>query len=426
MKTKILYTLILVLSIGLSTITAQTKDYNTLEYLEMGPSYANDIFYSVADGEVLNIPRAGWDIAFFASASSAGIIINEGSGAQLFTWPDGDIDDWDDVDTSGLYNYWPIIYNNPESWEDGAFNRNSTGYPDCGWGLYDEDIQTYEGDSIFVIKTTSGAYKKICIIDKNTNDNIYNIKYADLDGWDEQVVEIDLTPFVGKNFAYYSLATNELFNREPSAEWDILFTKYIDITYDVYGDPYEYLVTGATSNVNREVNKFHPVPDDFEGYSDLPFETKKNVIGFNWKHFDFASYTWEIEDSTVFFVRNTDWHVYRIRFTFWQGSSSGYFEFYNDPINVTGLENDVDKQKTISVYPNPATEIVNVSINNEILLDGEIIISDLSGRIVYNTTISESTGNTNLSISTSDFVPGIYFMSFVGNDIKETQKLVIK
>lgn len=426
MNNKIIYTIIFIFTIGLSSISAQTQDKNSFEYLEMGSSYANDIFYSVADGEVLNIPRAGWDIAFFASAPSAGIIINEGSGAWLFIWPDGDINDWDDVDTSGLYNYWPIIYNSPESWEEGAFNKNSTGYPDCGWGLYDEDIFTFEGDSIYVIRTTTGAYKKICIIDKNTTDNIYNIKYADLDGWDEQTVEIDMNPFVGKNFAYYSLATNELFNREPSAEWDILFTKYIDITYDVYGDPHEYLVTGATSNVNREANKFHPVPNDYEDYSALPFETRKNVIGYNWKNFDFGSMSWECEDSTVFFVRNPDWHVYRLRFTFWQGASSGYFEFYNDAINVTGIENEFDRQQAMSVYPNPATEIVNVRINDEILSDGEIIISDISGRIVYNSTISKTVGNKVVSISTNNFVKGIYFLTLTGNDIKETQKLIIR
>ncbi len=425
MNNKIIYAIIFVFSIGLSTISAQTKDNNSFEYLEMGASYANDIFYSVANGEVLNIPRAGWDIAFFTSASSAGIIINEGSGAQLFTFPDGDISDWDDVDTSGLYYSWPILYNSPESWEEGAFNRNSTGYPDCGWGFYDEDIHTFEGDSLYVIKTSTGVYKKLMIIDKNTDDNIYNIKYADLDGWDEQTIEIDVNPFITKNFVYYSLVTNELFNREPSAEWDILFTKYIDITYDVSGDPYEYLVTGATSNVNREANKFHPVTDDYVDYAAQPFETLKNVIGFNWKNFDFGSFSWECEDSTVFFVRTPNWYVYRLRFTYWQGSSSGYFEFYNDAIDVTGIENELDKQQTMSVFPNPATGFVNVNINSEKLSDGEILISDPSGRIVYNSMLSNLSSNKTVSISTNDFVTGLYFITLIGDNIRETQKLII-
>ncbi len=137
MKNKILCTLIFILSISVSNSFAQNKDYNTFEYLEMGAGYANDIFYSVADGEVLNIPRAGWDIAFYTSASRTGIIINEGSGADLYTYPHGDIDDWDDVDTSGM-SAWDWSYNSPLDWENGAFNRNSTGYPDCGWGVYDE------------------------------------------------------------------------------------------------------------------------------------------------------------------------------------------------------------------------------------------------------------------------------------------------
>ena len=425
MKNKILCTLIFILSISVSNSFAQNKDYNTFEYLEMGAGYANDIFYSVADGEVLNIPRAGWDIAFYTSASRTGIIINEGSGADLYTYPHGDIDDWDDVDTSGM-SAWDWSYNSPLDWENGAFNRNSTGYPDCGWGVYDEDIYSFEGDSIYVIRTSTGAYKKIWIVDKNTEDNIYNIKYADLDGWDEQTVEIDVNPYTTKNFVYYSLITNTLFDREPSAEWDILFTKYIDITYDVYGDPYEYLVTGATSNVNREANKFHPVTDDYVDYAALPFETLKNVIGFNWINFDFGSMSWECEDSTVFFVRNPDWHVYRIRFTYWQGSASGYFEFYNDAINITDIENKFDKHHTMSVYPNPATEYVDVRINNEKLIVGNIVISDLSGRNVYSSSISNLSGNKTVSIRTNDFETGLYFITLISDDFKEIQKLVIR
>jgi len=44
----------------------------------MGPGYANDIYYSMDEGQIANIPRAGWDIAFYTCAISAGIIINEG------------------------------------------------------------------------------------------------------------------------------------------------------------------------------------------------------------------------------------------------------------------------------------------------------------------------------------------------------------
>jgi hypothetical protein len=425
MKNKIIYSLIFVFSIGLSTINAQTKESNSFQYLEMGSGYSNDIYYSVTDGEILNIPRAGWDIAFFTAATSAGIIINEGSGAMLWTFPDGDISDWNSVDTSGILS-WDIMFNSPESWEVGAFNRNSLGYPDCGWGLYDEDITTYEGDSIYIIQMATGAFKKICIIDKNTDDNTYNIKYADLDGYDEHIVEINANPYITKNFVYYSLGTNTLFDREPSADWDILFTKYIDITYDQYGDPYEYLVTGATSNVGREANKYHPVPDDYVDFGAQPFETLKNVIGYNWKIFDLGSMSWECADSTVFFVRNTDWHVYRIRFTYWQGSSSGYFEFYNDAIDVTGIENELDTQNTLSVYPNPATETVNVKINNELLSEVEISITDLSGRTVYNSAINNLNSDKTVSITTSDFVTGVYFISLIGDDIRETQKLVIK
>jgi hypothetical protein len=136
--------------------------------------------------------------------------------------------------------------------------------------------------------------------------------------------------------------------------------------------------------------------------------------------------SWECEDSTVFFVRNPDWHVYRIRFTYWQGSASGYFEFYNDAINITDIENKFDKHHTMSVYPNPATEYVDVRINNEKLIVGNIVISDLSGRNVYSSSISNLSGNKTVSIRTNDFETGLYFITLISDDFKEIQKLVIR
>lgn len=424
MKNKYLYTLILIILTGLSTSNAQNKNYNTLETLSMEAGYANDIFYSINEGEILNIPRAGWDIAFYTSAFSAGIIINEGSGDQLYTYPNGDTSDWTTVDTSGISS-WTILYNSPEYWEDGAFNRNSKAHPDYGWGIYNMVTHTVVGDSIYVIKTENG-FKKLWIVEKISVNNVYKIRYADIDGSNEQTVEIDVKPFVEKNFVYFSLTTNEILDREPSDEWDVLFTKYIDITYDEFGDPHEYLVTGATSNINRYANKFYPVPDEYVNYSSKPFDSLKNVIGYDWKSFDFGSMSWKVEDSTVFFVQNKLGDVHRLRFTLWEGSSSGYFEFYNDLVEVSGIENEFGEQHTISVYPNPAVDFVNINISNENLTNGEITISDLSGRIVYNSILSNSSGKRNVRVFTNDFVKGIYFITVIGDDVKETKKLIIR
>ena len=82
MKRKI-YSTFLILVTAIFSVTGQGMT-STTDTLSLFPGYSNDIFYSMSDGEIANIPRAGWDIAFYTNAFSAGIIINEGSGVELY------------------------------------------------------------------------------------------------------------------------------------------------------------------------------------------------------------------------------------------------------------------------------------------------------------------------------------------------------
>jgi len=89
------------------------------------------------------------------------------SGSQLYCYPTGDTSDWESVDTVGM-NSWKVLYNSPENWEDGAFNRNATGHPDYGWGVYNTVTHNVTGDSIYVIKV-GNELKKLWIIKKSLN-----------------------------------------------------------------------------------------------------------------------------------------------------------------------------------------------------------------------------------------------------------------
>nr|MBC8319275.1 T9SS type A sorting domain-containing protein [Bacteroidota bacterium] len=268
--------------------------------------------------------------------------------------------------------------------------------------------------------------KKLWIVDKISVNNIYHIKYADLDGLNEISSEIDVKPYIAKNFIYFSLTSNEVIDREPSENWELLFTRYIDFTFDNTGTPVEYLVAGATSNIDQYANKFYPVANDYEDWSAKPFDSLKNVVGYNWKNFSMATFEWVVEDSTAFFIMNDAGDVYKLVFTLWEGSSTGVFAFNKELISLSFIGNDTKKQHFVSIYPNPASEFVNININNEILFDGKIIMTDLSGRIVYNSTISNSVGNTSVAININDFTKGIYFITLQSNDTRETHKLVVQ
>ena len=415
---KTLFTFIAIITVSISTIFAQNREYTT-DSLSMYPGYSNDIFYSMSAGEVANVPRAGWDLGFYTAPFSAGIIINEGSGVKLYSYPNGDTSAWASVDTTGLSS-WTNISNSPEYWEDGAFNVNALGHPDYGWGVYNMVTHSVIGDSLYIIEIPGTGFKKLWIVNKISVENTYNIRYADIDGSNEQNIAIDVKPFVAKNFIYYSMITNTVIDREPAASWDILFTKYIDFTEDMSGNMAEYLVTGVTSNINNFANKFTEVGVDFNDWSSTSMDSLKNTIGYDWKSFDMGTFSWTVDDSTAFFIKDGEGDIYKLIFTYWAGSGSGNLALNKEVVSLSSVGDIVENNEIISLYPNPANEVLNISLGEE-QFDGQVIISDVSGRKVYG-----SDFNGKISVNVSNLTNGIYFVTIHNDNFKETQKLIIK
>lgn len=415
---KKIYSILLILFAGIYSVMGQGMT-NSTDTLSMYPGYSNDIYYSMTNGEIANIPRAGWDIAFYTNAFSAGIIINEGFGVELYSYPNGDTADWATVDTTGL-STWTPLYNSPELWEDGAFNVGATGHPDYGWGVYNMVTHSVVGDSLYIIKTSEGNYKKLWIVQKISVDNLYEVKFANIDGSEEIDAPLDIKPYTEKNFVYYSIDNNNLFDREPLEDWDIMFTKYIDFTQDMSGNMVEYLVTGATSNVDHFANKFTEVGADFDDWSSQPFDSLKNTIGYDWKSFDMGTFSWVVDDSTAFFVKNTAGDVYKLVFTYWAGAGSGEFALNKEMVSATSVDDITIEEAQFSLFPNPASGEVTVNLSDEVF-NGTVVLSDLSGKTILRENI---TGSKVLSVSELD--AGIYFVTIYNDDFRETNKLFVR
>ncbi len=158
-----------------------------------GASYKNDVYYSFEKGEVQSSNRYSWDIAFATDTFSVNILANNGVGVEVYTYPNGDISSWDNVDTTGMV--WTPMFNSNATWEGGAFLQNikSGDQLDFGWGKYNPSNHHVTGDSLFIIKTRNLQYKKLWIVEKNAPLNEWSLKVANLDGSDEKEVLLKLT-----------------------------------------------------------------------------------------------------------------------------------------------------------------------------------------------------------------------------------------
>ncbi|MFH1121214.1 MAG: T9SS type A sorting domain-containing protein [Bacteroidota bacterium] len=381
--------------------------------IEMGPQYANEVFYSLTNGEVKVSPRNLWDIAFFTNAFSAGIITNDGAGVELYTYPNAAADGWESFDTTGMTG-WTKMYNDPAEWENGAFNRNQKGHPDYGWGVYSSTTHDVVGDSLFLVKTPDGIFRKLNIVRKYSSLNRYEIMYALIDGTQEQSVSLEINPQNDRMFLAYSFA-NGIVDREPAAaSWDILFTKYYAT---VQNTPYP--VVGVLTNSADSAARVDHTDPEFIDWSMLGFNNGDDIIGYDWKYFDMSSFQYLMVDSLMYFVKDQDGDVHKIVFDSFSGSSTGIATFTVTLLSTLGVSRP--DFTSVSVYPNPATRQITIE-HQDGNQKGIVSLYDLNGRLLKEQAF-ESSGKTQLNVE--GLANGTYVLKAISNGSVSTLKVSV-
>ena len=408
---KIFTTLLLFISLNLFS---QTQSISLL------PSYTNQSFYSLENGEVANLNNTDWDLAFSTATMSSSIRINAGMGTELYSYPLGDTTDWNTFNSSNLSNWLPI-YNSDTNWFVGAFDKNSTSMFDMGWGMYSMITHHVTGDSLYAIKTVGGDWKKLWI-QKLANDE-YTFKYANLDGTNEINTSVSKLNYSDKNFIYYSLDQNSILDREPnSIDWDITFTKYIT---PVQGMPYG--VTGVMSNDGVQVAQVDNLPDpnSYSDYSQHSMSTEINTIGYDWKSFDMSTFSYSVEPYRCYFVKDLQDKVWRIIFTSFEGSSTGNIEFNTQEMtsstSISELQSDIS---TFEIYPNPITDNNLTIVFDNSFNETQLEIFTVTGKQVFDKNINGA-GFQAKSFSLPNLDKGLYIVSISSRGNSLQKKLLI-
>tara|TARA_B100001758_G_scaffold105218_1_gene90123 strand:+ start:39590 stop:40840 length:1251 start_codon:yes stop_codon:yes gene_type:complete len=392
--------------------------------ISLNQGYTNQSFYSIQNGEVLNISNEDWDIAFSTETFSSTIRTNDGKGVELYTYPLGDISAWDDINNSDINNLSELMFNSDTSWEYGAFDINQTGGLDYGWGVYNMQTHHLIGDSLFLIKTINQNWKKLCIESKISGE--YQIRYADLDGSNEVNMSIPALNYSDKNFIYYSLEMDQMIDREPNKnDWDITFTKYLTLYPTQQGAFMPYSVTGTFNNAGVEVAQADNIssPLTYNDYSLHPFSTEINTIGYDWKLFQ-GSYI--IVDDRCYFVRDKAGNIWRLTFVDFEGSSTGNIEFNTELIQSTDIA-ELTQINSFAIYPNPVTITEELTLIYELSSQNThatVRIYDFSGRERYVSELNNY-GLLSHTINIKDFKPGIYMISINVDGIQKTERVVI-
>lgn len=417
--------LITVLSIAAFATKAQSVVTDTVV---MGAGYANQVWYSLADDEKGVQAKNNWDIAFRASGGmSSDIMVNHSGGGTIWAYPKANKSGWASVDTTGL-SLWIPQYNMETAW-NGALGRyaDAANPYDLGWGIYDMGSHNVNGDSIYIVKTQTGNFKKLTI-DKLASGT-YTFTYANLDGSGSTTSTLAKSAYSTKNYGYFNLDTKTAIDREPAAEeWDLVFGQYSTGDYASMGIA-GYTVTGVLVNDTLKIAKAVVDPTTratFNAYGPLTFSDNINGLGYNWK-----STSGVIKDSNVYFVRTNNGNIWKLNFTGWISGATGNGSviFTKQLLTAVSIKETMKSNTTIGLSPNPAVNGQNINIvyNFDANVNSAIAqIYDMTGRVVMTQQLETSKGLHAQILNSGNLNSGIYIISVVADNQATQQRLIVQ
>jgi len=150
-----------------SQVNAQTW---VADSVEMGASYANDVFYNIMNGSDATEAANNWDIAFQITSFSepmfnASVRANHNKrDVQVYSLhKQASVHFGNLTPSDTMVAYGDQLLNEDSTWGTGAFttNRDMTNPLDYGWGTYDMNTHNLNGDSLYLVKAGGVFYQSL-------------------------------------------------------------------------------------------------------------------------------------------------------------------------------------------------------------------------------------------------------------------------
>jgi hypothetical protein len=432
---KILQVLTILILAG-STVSAQW----VTDSISMGPNYADNIFYKFGSGIQKTSSSSNWHIALSMNAlDSASVFANQKGSLADFVKVYNihkPIADWSSVNLSDTLNA-GFLYNGDDGWYQGAFNQipNPSAF-NYGWGTYNISSHKITGDSVFIVRTGNGFYKlAIDSLNPLTYDWNMRVEQIDVAGMTQTYSVSKSNGYADRLFAYFDLDNAQTTDREPDVNsWDMQFITYP--TYVFAGPNSSYRgVTGALTNRGIPVAEASMIDldDARNDYQNAPSPSWQagwesnaySTIGYDWKSFNLGTFQYDILDSLSYFVKSQSDSVFQMQFLEFPGGTTGNIKFRYRYVGAPVSVNDIQPFAKPSIFPNPASDQINILFNATISSPAELNIMDMSGRVVYKTTKKVNNGLNVWTLNTASFPAGHYVIRLGNDEAVVQQKMTL-
>ena len=282
--------------IPLDPITSEREIYT----IPMGSNYMTQTYYNLENNQIVSQNnRIDWDIAFESKRDSNYIYLNSSKFVQVWLIREIPFDEPINLEQA----LW--------QWDQSCLVNSGTAIDN----LSQEDVY-YVIDLGLDENLEGSGFIKFKVI--NSDSNGYTFRYSSIDN------STDTTLSINKNESYnkihFSFINNSIMNVEPeSTNWNLLFSSYTHI----FPENTPYLVTGVLIN-SQLVSVACDTTSLFDEISinsaqSFSYSNCEDIIGYNWKTFDFESNSYTINQTKTYIVKN-DNQYYKLRF----------LDFYNE------------------------------------------------------------------------------------------------
>ncbi|MGB0403233.1 MAG: T9SS type A sorting domain-containing protein, partial [Salibacteraceae bacterium] len=80
----------------------------------------------------------------------------------------------------------------------------------------------------------------------------------------------------------------------------------------------------------------------------------------------------------------------------------------------------------VELYPNPASKVLNVRVVGENNSEAMVLLTDLTGKLIYNSKLDGNTTENITQIDVSNYSSGVYMLSVSMGTVYSTYKVVIE
>lgn len=267
--------------------------------ISMGEDYEDQVFYDFENNKVVaTSANAAWDLAFESSANGSHVFMNGGKGIYLYNTHETDFSKVRSV-PGGMNTTTYLI-------DDASGNPDSTAV--ANW----RDNNKISRQEVFVVKVTDAIYYKFVMLSVNANS--YSFKYGRIEDTDATTQTVNKDE--AYNFSYFSFKDGVVTPEPPKAMWDVVFTRYRYVYRELNNFPYE--VNGVLLNPNKVTaaadssSTFDAL--SFDNTTSLPFTTNRDVIGHDWKTYDFNTGRYVVKKNKCYILHTRNDKVYKLHF----------------------------------------------------------------------------------------------------------------